>query len=153
MTGAFLAVKYIHILLAITAVGANLTYAIWIGRAAAHPEHLEHVLRGVKFIDDRMANPAYALLFVTGLIMVAIVHDNIAQTFWLATAIGLWLLLVLLAFAGFTPSLRKQIAALATSGPESSDYRRLAARGTVLGIVLGVIVLVIVFLMVVKPTL
>jgi uncharacterized membrane protein len=152
MTGAFLAVKYIHILLAIVAVGSNMTYGIWIGRAAANPAHLEFALRGIKVIDDRVANPAYGLLLVTGLLMVVIAHDTIAGTFWLETAIGLWLLLVIVGAAAFTPTLRKQIAALAESGPTSPDYQRLASRATVLGILLGVIVIAIVFLMVVKPT-
>ena len=42
-----------HILLAIVAVGFNLTYGILIRRAAAEPEHFGHVLRTVKVLDDR----------------------------------------------------------------------------------------------------
>ena len=62
-------VKYFHILFVITAVGSNLTYGIWQGRAGTDPEHESFALRGVKFLDDRVANPAYLLVLVTGLTM------------------------------------------------------------------------------------
>ena len=58
--------KFVHVLLAITAVGSNITYAIWNARAAAEPTHAAFALRGVAFIDRRVANPAYGLLLVTG---------------------------------------------------------------------------------------
>ena len=63
----YLILKWIHVLAAITALGANITYGVWIGRAGGQPETLAFALRGVKFIDDRIANPAYGLLLVTGL--------------------------------------------------------------------------------------
>jgi hypothetical protein len=53
----------------------------------------------------------------------------------------------------YSPTLKKQIAALESSGITSPEYARLSQRGTVVGIVLAVDVLIIVFLMVVKPTL
>ncbi|HKN80837.1 MAG TPA: DUF2269 family protein, partial [Actinomycetota bacterium] len=61
--------KFFHVLLAIVAVGFNASYAVWLARAATEPEHDAFALRGVKFLDDRIANPAYALLLVTGLLM------------------------------------------------------------------------------------
>jgi hypothetical protein len=51
---------------------ANASYAIWLARAAREPQHLGHVLRGVKLLDDRFANPAYGLLLVTGLLNVVV---------------------------------------------------------------------------------
>ena len=55
-------IKLLHVLLAIVAVGFNASYGIWLARAAREPEHLGHVLRGIKILDDRFANPAYGLL-------------------------------------------------------------------------------------------
>jgi hypothetical protein len=67
--------KYGHVLLAMTAVGANLTYGIWQGAIVSRaPEHEGFVLRGIKFIDDRVANPCYLLLLLTGLSWQAIGH-------------------------------------------------------------------------------
>ena len=71
---AYTVVKFFHVLLAIIAVGFNASYGIWIARASKEREHELHVLRGIKILDDRFANPAYGLLLVTGLIMVRLGH-------------------------------------------------------------------------------
>jgi uncharacterized membrane protein len=145
-------VKWIHVLLAIIAVGFNASYGIWLARAARAPEHESHVLRGIKILDDRFANPAYVLLLVTGLIMVAISPLEI-MTLWILLALGLYAVLVVVGAAVYTPTLRRQIQVLEVEGAGSATYRGLAARGRVVGIVLAVIVVGIVFLMVTKPTL
>jgi hypothetical protein len=59
--------KLLHILFAITAVGSNISYGIWQGLAGNDAERQSFVLRSVKFIDDRVANPAYPLLLASGL--------------------------------------------------------------------------------------
>ncbi|HEX2053105.1 MAG TPA: DUF2269 family protein [Actinomycetota bacterium] len=143
--------KYVHILLAIMAVGFNASYGIWLARAAKEPEHESHVLRTIKVLDDRFANPAYGLLLLTGIVMVLISPLEF-EMLWISVSIGLWLVLALLGFLGYTPTLRKQIALLESGGGGSAEYRRLATRGRILGIVLAVIVLVIIYLMVLKPT-
>ena len=149
----FTTVKFIHILLAIIAFGFNATYGVWLTRAQQHPEHLDFALRGVKILDDYFANPAYLLLLVSGLTMVFVAGYNILTTFWLITALVLWLIAIVLGYAGYTPTLSRQIRVLATSGPESAEFRRLSTRGTVLGIILAVLVLAILVMMVFKPTL
>jgi uncharacterized membrane protein len=141
-----------HILMAIVAVGFNISYGILIRRAASEPAHLGHVLRSVKLLDDRFANPAYGLLFVLGLAMVFIGPYDLADL-WVWLSIGLFLVAVILGFAVYTPLLRDQIAAVEGAGPESEEYRALARRGQRLGPLLGGIVIVIVALMVLKPTL
>ena len=106
----------------------------------------------MKFLDDRIANPAYALLLVTGLSMVWVGDLDLTQ-FWLLTALVLYAVAVGLGLLVYTPTLRAQIAALETSGADSSQFQALAKRGTTVGIVLAVDVIAIVFLMVTKPTL
>jgi uncharacterized membrane protein len=106
----------------------------------------------VKFLDDRIANPAYALLLVTGLSMVWVGDLDLAQ-FWLLTALALYVVAVGLGLFVYTPTLRAQISALDASGAGSPEFRALAKRGTTVGIVLAVDVIAIVFLMVTKPTL
>ncbi len=149
---AFEIVKFIHIVLAIIAVGFNASYGVWLARAARHPQHEGYVLRGIKILDDRFANPAYGLLLVTGLIMVAISPFELT-TFWIALALALYGLTIVLGLVIYTPTLRDQIRALDAEGPESPGYRRLSTRGRVVGILLAINVVVIVFLMVTKPTL
>ena len=144
--------KFIHVLLAIVAVGFNASYGIWLARAANAPQATQsHVLRTIKFLDDRVANPAYGLLLVTGLSMVwssGIPFSRIG----IAGAVALWFVLVFVGLAIYTPTLREQIRVLESEGPGSVVYQRLAARGRNVGIALGIIVVIIVFLMVVKPT-
>ena len=144
--------KFIHVLLAIVAVGFNASYGIWLARAASAPQATQsHVLRTIKFLDDRIANPAYGLLLVTGLFMVFNTGIPVS-TPWIALAIGLWLVLIFVGLGVYTPTLRDQIRVLESEGPASAEYQRLAARGRSVGILLGIIVIVIVFLMVVKPS-
>jgi uncharacterized membrane protein len=143
--------KFIHVLLAIVAVGFNASYGIWLARAAKAPQATQsHVLRTIKFLDDRVANPAYGLLLVTGVFMAWSAGIPFSQL-WIAVSIGLWLVLVFVGLGVYTPTLRDQIRVLESEGPGSEEYQRLAARGRNVGIILAIIVVVIVFLMVTKP--
>lgn len=149
----YLLLKFVHVAFAIVAVGSNVTYGVWLARARAQPEHLPHVLKGVKFIDDRLANPSYGVVLITGLTL-AFIGQIPFRTLWVAGGIGLFVLLIVLAVAFYGPTLRGQIAALEKGGgADSTEYRRLDRRGTVVGMTLAVVVLLIVFLMVTKPSL
>jgi uncharacterized membrane protein len=144
--------KFLHVLLAIVAVGFNAAYGVLLARAAREPDHVGHVLRTVKVLDDRFANPAYALLLVTGLVMVFVGDVDLTQ-FWLATAIGLYLLAVILGIFVYSPTLRSQIRVVEAGGVETEEFRRLSSRGAIVGGILAAIVVTIVFLMVTKPVL
>ena len=143
--------KFLHVLFAIVAVGFNASYGVWLARAAREPEHQGHVLRGIKVLDDRFANPAYGLLLVTGLVMVWVGDLSLTQ-FWLAAGLGLYVLAVLLGLLVYTPALRNQIRLLDAEGPSSPAFQALSKRATLVGMVLAVDVVIIVFLMVTKPT-
>jgi len=149
---AYAILKFLHVLLAIAAVGSNITYGVWLSRAARDRRHLEYVLRGVKILDDRVANPAFGLLFVTGVAMI-VVGKVPWQTPWLLTSLVLYAGVILLGLFGYTPLLRRQIAAVQAKGPEAPEYQALAGRAQFVGIVLAVLVVVIVFFMVTKPAL
>lgn len=144
--------KYIHILSAIVAVGSNLTYGVWFARAGAQRAELGFALKGIKFIDDRIANPAYGVLFLTGLIMIFLGHWSITSL-WLIVAIVLFIALAVLGFAVASPQFRNQIRLVDAGDTSSPEFLRNARGGRILGPVLGVIVLVILAMMVFKPTL
>lgn len=147
----YTALKLVHILLAITAVGFNASYAIWIGRASRLSKEInEFALRGVKFMDDRVANPAYGLLLVTGLLMVFTGPWKLT-TRWIDGALIVFVIIVLLGVFGYTPALRNQIKALEDEGPDSAAYRSAATRQNVIGIIFIIPVFVILYLMVFKP--
>ncbi len=147
----YLIVKFIHVVLAIVALGSNLTYGVWFVQAQSHPESAETIIRGIKFVDDRIANPAYGLLLVTGLLEVYLGGYGIG-TRWIDIALVLYVVLAVVAAAIYSPTLKKQIAVVASSGVTSPEAIQLASRGRFVGISLGVLAIAIVFLMVVKPT-
>jgi uncharacterized membrane protein len=145
-------VKWIHILAAIIALGANATYGLWLARAAQSPEALSFTLKTIKVLDDRMANPAYGFSLLTGLILVYLGHWSLTSS-WLVIALLLYFAAILLGLLGYSPTLRRQIQVAETSGPASPAYVAIARRGTIFGIVLAVIVVAIVLVMVTKPML
>ena len=152
MLTIYVLIKVVHVFAAIVAVGTNITYGVWIGRAKRDPASLPFALRGVKFLDDRVANPCYGLLVLTGFAMAGVSKMPLT-TPWILAAIGLLLVVFGVAIFGYTPTLRRQIEALDRTGANSSEYLALAGRSTRLGAVLGVLVAAIVILMVVKPQL
>ena len=141
--------KFVHVLLAITAVGSNITYAAWNVRAAREPEHLSFALRGIKFLDDRVANPAYGLLLLTGLTLVVVGKWGIRG--WITAALLLFLLLIVVGIVAYRRVLTRQIQALETAGESAPAYQQLAGQARLYGIASGVIAILIVFDMVVKP--
>lgn len=141
--------KFVHVLLAITAVGSNITYAAWNARGAMEPQHLAFALRGIKFLDNRVANPAYGLLLVTGLILVAV--GNLGLRGWIIAALILFVILIVIAIGFYSRVTTRQIEVLEASGESSPAYLQLAGQARLYGIISVVIALIIVFMMVVKP--
>jgi uncharacterized membrane protein len=149
----FTILKFLHVWLAIMAIGYNAAYGLLIARARAggiDGRELQFALRTVKVMDDYVANPCYALLLVTGGGLV-----YFAGYPWTLKWIYLSLALLAAAFAIaivlYTPTLRRQIEVLESSGPSDLEFLKLSTRGAVLGAILGVIVVTIVALMVFKP--
>ena len=142
--------KVAHIFLAIVAVGSNITYGIWQARAAREPQHLGWTLKGVKFLDDRVANPSYIGLGIIGVLMV-LTGPWQFEMLWIVISIALYVALAVVGFAMYSPTLGRQIRVYETDGPESPAFAALGARGRMLGILLAVLVVVIIVLMVVKP--
>jgi len=67
-----LLLKVVHILAAIVAVGSNVTYAFWLRRAGLDRDRLIFTIEGIRLLDSWIANPAYVLVLLTGLGMVAL---------------------------------------------------------------------------------
>jgi len=148
----YVLLKYLHVVLAIIAIGFNASYGVWLSRVRKEPDHALFALRGIKTLDDRFANPAYGLLLLTGIILL-VVGGIPGSSLWIIIALVLYVAVVALAVVGFSPTLKKQIAVLDAEGPNSEQYAQLSRRATILGIVLAVLVLVIELDMVTKPTL
>jgi uncharacterized membrane protein len=133
-------------------VGANITYGVWNARSQADPAHLGFALKGIKFLDDRIANPAYGVVLLTGLVMIFVGHWSITSL-WIVLALVLFVILVVVAVAFYTPLLRDLIKLVDAGDTSSPAFSRLAGRNRALGPGIGVIVLLILVMMVFKPTL
>jgi len=142
--------KTLHILFAIVAVGLNISYGIWQARAAREPEHTGYALRGIKFLDDHVANPSYAGLLVVGILLVLLGPWEFTQL-WVLASIALYIVLGTVAFFFYSPLLNRQIAAYEAGGAQTLEFAALGARARLVGIIIGVIVVAIIVLMVVKP--
>jgi len=141
--------KYLHVLLAITAVGSNITYGVWKTLGAREPAHAPFALKGIAFIDNRVANPAYGGLLITGLILLAV--GQVGFRGWVIAALILFALLIVVAVGFYSRVVRQQIQVMDAEGLASVAYKRLDSQAMTYGIISLVIALVIVFLMVVKP--
>ena len=146
----FVVLKFIHIVAAIVAVGMNISYGIWIGRAGNDPTQTGFAVKTIRFIDNRIANPAYGLLLITGLLMVFTLPVPIT-TLWIVIALVLYVALLVVAIAFYSPTLRNQVRLVDAGDTTSAEFERLASRGQTFGIALGVIVFLILVMMVFKP--
>lgn len=150
MFSLYLILKYVHILSAIVAVGLNVSYTAWIIRAQRDGAHTGFALKGIKFLDDRIANPAYGLVLLSGLAMMFAGGYGLT-TLWLDAAVALFVVMVVIAAAFYSPSLRDQVRLVEAGDTTSAEFARLGRRGQMFGIAIGVIVLVILGLMVFQP--
>jgi uncharacterized membrane protein len=150
MFSFYLVLKFIHILSAVTAVGANITYGVWNVRAQRDPSHTAFALKGIKFLDDRIANPAYGVVLVTGLLMIFVGNWSITSL-WIVIALLLFAAIVVLGLFFYTPQLRDQIKLVEAGDTSSPVYERVSRRNQMVGPALGVIVILILVMMVFKP--
>lgn len=145
----FLLLKVVHVLAAIVAVGANVSYAFWLRSAGRDRDRLIWSIQGVRRLDRAMANPGYLILLITGVGMVATGAYSFSQG-WLDAGLGLYVLTAILGITAFAPAIRRQLAE-AERDPASAAYEAAARRTNLLGLVTTAIVVLIVVLMVTKP--
>lgn len=146
------ALLLLHVLSAIVAVGANVTYGVLLARAKQQTASLSFALGTIRFIDSRMVNPAYGLLLITGVAMA--MNDQIPMTTpWILAAVILFGVIAVLGMAVYAPVFRRQIRLAETEGAQSEAYQKTARLGNILNLATAVLTVIIVFLMVVKPAL
>ncbi len=146
----YTALVFIHILATMVAVGLNASYVIWILRGTKDTASLPFALRGVKFIDDYVANPCYLAGGLTGTLMI-LMGKQVEPFLWVA--IGLYVLAMLLAYGVYTPLLSRQIKTLEAKGANDVEYQVLARRSNQVGAAMGVLVVVILILKIFEPPL
>ena len=141
----------LHVLAALVAVGATVSYFFWLRRAVLVPESRSFTLETVRLLERRMVIPAYVIVLLTGLGLV----DRAGwawSTPWIELA--LMFLVVLMGLSGlYARTIKRQVALAADGSADSADYERLHARARLLLALKVVLIIVTVYLMVFKPAL
>lgn len=141
----------IHVLAACLAIGSTATYGAWgLMGAKAGPAFEGFALRGIKWVDTYIANPAFAVTLVSGGALVHVGGLSWREAWLWQSALGM-LVTESLAYGVFQPLLRRQLAAFEAGGPSDAEYQRLTAKGQRLGWAFTAINAYILFLMVFKP--
>ena len=148
----YLPLKLVHVLSAIVAVGTNVTYFVWLAlmRGRSQSDQV-FALESIQRLDARVANPAYVVLPITGIVMV-LIEDIGFTTFWIAVAIGLYILVGVFAATLFVPALRRLTTIVEKEGPGAAGYEEAARRTRTMGLLTMLPVAGILYLMVLKPT-
>jgi uncharacterized membrane protein len=148
----FSIILFFHILSAIAAVGTNITYRLLLSRARRQPDQLLFTLQAIRMLDRCLANPAYTLVLLTGLVMVLRLSLPLT-TPWLLSAIVLYVLIAVLGITVVAPVFRRQIQLATNQELAGKEYQSTAQMSNILGIVATALAVLIVFLMVTKPAL
>jgi|SRR5688572_1101049 len=144
-------IKFIHVFSVIIAVGFNFSYIVWLVKGKIQKDHLLFALKGIKLMDDKVANPCYGLALITGFAMTYYGGYDILAVSWIFYPIILFSIMGILAFVFYSPALKKQIAILEKLGSESPEYKAIERKQTILGVILFTLAISIVAMMVMKP--
>lgn len=148
MITEYVLIKFLHILIAILALGTSAGLGIVLEFYGDHPTHGAFVLGAIKRVVMFFVVPGYVLMLVTGLWMTNLSWSM--TTKWIQAALALWGVgMVMLAVS--VTVLHKQLGSFNTEGPSSSGYRKVSLLGRGLGAASGVIVVIILYFMVLKP--
>lgn len=148
MISGYVPVKFLHILIAILALGTSAGLGILLEFYGSNRTHGGFLLRAIRRVVASFVIPGYALMLLTGLWMVHLSWPW--ATVWIRAALVLWGLGVAILFL-FLAALQRQIRLFDSGGPASAAYRRASLVGRGLGAGLGLVVVGLLYLMVFKP--
>jgi uncharacterized membrane protein len=144
-------IKFVHVFSVIIAVGFNFSYIVWMVKGKMEKEHLIFALRGIKFMDGKVANPCYGIILISGFSMAYIADYNILSVTWIFYPLILFGIMGILAFGLYSPTLKKQIVMLENNGMDTPQYKAIERRQMLLGGVLFALSVAIIAIMVIKP--
>lgn len=139
--------KFIHILVAILALGTSAGLGIVLEFYGDDPTHGSFVLRASERIEVLFVIPGYVLMLVSGIWMVHLSWPLTAK--WIHVALTLWGVgMVLLGIS--LAVLHKKIKLFDAEGSGSPSYRKISLLGRGLGAGAGLVVVFILYVMVFK---
>ena len=141
---------YLHVLSAIAAVGASLTFIFWTIRSAREPQAKSAILGTLSLIERALVMPAYTVVLATGIILWLDRYE--VATPWIELSLVFYVILA--AIVGFhIMGIKKQITLAADGQDDSDEYAKVDRRGRILRILHIVFALAILYLMQFKPAL
>ena len=148
MIPEYLAAKYLHVLIAILALGTSAGLGIVLEFYGDHPAHGSFILRAIERTIAFFVLPGYALVLTTGLWMAHLAWPMTAK--WIEAALALWAAGAII-LALFLVVLHRQIRLFGAEGSTSNSYRRISTLSRALGAGNGLVVLALLYLMIFKP--
>ena len=145
----YLVVKFVHVVVAIVAVGSSAASSLWLRLAMRSPTNLPFALRTTKFLDEVLTRPGLIVLLLTGLWMAA-TRWTLAL-FWIRAGLVLVVIVLVLLYVVVGPLLRRLIRIADAEGLASSNWARSNLLFELVGGASGLIIIGIVWLMVTKP--
>jgi uncharacterized membrane protein len=146
----YLVVKFVHVLVAIVAVGSSAGSSLWLRLAKRSLANLSFAIRSAKFLDEYLTRPGLIVLLLTGLWMAASRWS--LALFWIRAALLLVLIVLVMLYAVVGALMQGLIRVIDTEGPTSSHWTRLERWFELIGGAAGLIIVVVVWLMVTKPS-
>lgn len=147
----YLTLKFLHVFLAIIAVGFTASFGLILGRAAkggADARELKFALGTIK-VMSRIGHICFLLLLVTGIGLVQVA--GYPWYLWLKLSGAIVIFALLVAQFLLLPTVPRRLAILETKGPTDPEFIALSKRSAALGGLLGLLSLVVIGLMVWKP--
>ena len=145
---------WIHVTAVVVGFGATFAEALMFPVAMKmDPRHLPYVHRLGIAINRYLANPALAVIVITGIYQVLKGNWSFGD-FWISATIAIAVVLGGLLGSYFIPTDKKLAATVErdlASGGLSDEYQRLAKREGQVGTLAGLLIVAAIFLMVVKP--
>jgi len=146
----YLVVKFVHVLVAIVAVGSSAGSSLWLRLAMRSPAHLPFALRTAKFLDEFLTRPGLIVLLITGLWMAA--SRWTLALLWIRAALVLVVVVLLVLYVVVGPLMRRLIDVAKSEGLAARNWTSLERLFELGGGASGLIIVVVVWLMVTKPS-
>ena len=147
----YLALKFLHVFLAIVAIGFTSSFGLILARAAkggADGRELKFALDTIR-VMGMIGHVCFLLLLITGIGLVQVA--GYPWYLWLKLSAALVVLSFLVAQFVLLPTVPRRLAILETKGPTDPEFIALSKRSAAIGAALGLMALVVLWLMVSKP--
>jgi hypothetical protein len=141
----------VHILAAIIGLGPTFSFAFLGIMSEKQPAAARALQETILLISTRLVIPLVVILGLSGVLLIANTHADLAKNPWLGAGIVLYVLVLAASIFYQVPTQKKIVALLTTGGIDQPEVRKLGNGQRTVGISMGLAVVVVAVLMVWKP--